>query len=731
VKLGRATSLAFKLLFAAATVMAIAVTYLALSASSPVALDRTTLQWLQYANLGLIALIGGVLSLRVFQLLRENRQTRGGARLRLRIIALFSLAAAIPTLVVAGFLAFGINRSVESWFSAPVLKVVEAGRAAGDATIQEYGTAARDALGGITQGLDACTGCQQDQAAFESAVRSMAAFPQFKRVDVLGSDRQPLLQLADSSAPAYQAPTDAMWRDADAGNVGVFVYTDAVRAVTRLKNPAYSGAYIVVTRPLPARVLQQLQVASENFTVYKTAKDNRDQLATVLMLSYVEAALLMLLGTAWLGMTAAAYIAMPIGQLAGAARAIRDGNRGLRVPRPKSRDEIDDLAVAFNEMIDRQSRQTDALESGRIEAEKRTAFIEAVLAGVEAGVIRVDRDLRITIANASAQSLLGFILRPRQDLSLADAAPEFVSAAKRAIDTGQSVEQTFKRVTDAGAQHFQVRAAPEAGRAGAVVTFHDATRLMLGQRHAAWRDVARRIAHEIRNPLTPIQLAAERLKRRFTTQIQEGPDRETFERCTETISRQVSDIGRMVEEFSAFARIPKPTVGPFNIVDMVQGVAFAQRMATTTIEINVNAPAESIDMLGDERMLAQSLTNVVKNAAEAVERAVQDGQVKAGAGFVTIDLFQDGDEVQLTVRDNGPGFPVEDRERLLEPYVTTRKNGVGLGLAIVVRIVEDHGGRLWLGDNETAGRGARVDIRMPLQPVIREEPVQLVGEGAA
>lgn len=724
-KLGRATSWAFKLLFAVATIMAIVVTYTAISATSPEAADRPELRLMQWINLGLIALIGGVLGLRVLQLMWENQQTRGGARLRLRIIFLFSLAAAIPTMLVAGFLAFAINRSVENWFSAPVLKIVEAGRAAGDATSQDLGKAARTALVGMAESLDSCTPCQADKDVFATTVRFLAAFPQFKRVDVIGPDKQLLVPFEDANAPPYKAPTSAMWAKADAGDVGAFIDVDAVRAVIKLKN--YSGAYLVVTRPLSPVVAAQLALASENYAVYKAAQQRRDELSTVLMLSYVEAGLLMLLGTAWLGMTAAARIAMPIGQLAGAARAVRDGDLNLRVPRPPNRDEIDDLAGAFNEMLDRLSRQTDALENGRIEAEKRTGFIEAVLAGVEAGVIRVDRDLKVTIANASAQSLLGFILRPRQDLSLAEAAPELVVAARRAIETGQSVEATCKRVTDAGALHFQVRAAPEAGRTGAVVTFHDATRLMLGQRHAAWRDVARRIAHEIRNPLTPIQLSAERLRRRFSNQI--GQDRETFERCTDTILRQVTDIGRMVEEFSAFARIPKPTVGPFNVADMVQGVAFAQRMATPSIEIVVNAADQPIRMQGDERMLAQSLTNVVKNAAEAVERAVLAGDTKAGQ--VSIDLVQDADEVQLTVRDNGPGFPVEDRERLLEPYVTTRKNGVGLGLAIVVRIVEDHGGRLWLSDNELRPQGARVDIRMPLEPSFREDSVQLVGEGAA
>ena len=258
------------------------------------------------------------------------------------------------------------------------------------------------------------------------------------------------------------------------------------------------------------------------------------------------------------------------------------------------------------------------------------------------------------------------------------------------------MDTSFKRVTDTGVMHLQIRVAPEYDGAGAVITFHDTTRLVLGQRQAAWRDVARRIAHEIRNPLTPIQLSAERLRRRFSSQI--TTDRETFERCTETITRQVADIGRMVEEFSGFARMPKPTFGAFNLVDMVQSVAFSQRMATPGIAVTVNTPTGPIQMLGDERMLAQALTNVVKNAAEAVERQIEEGVAKTGA--VTIDIYEDGDEVQVTVRDNGPGFPVEDRDRLLEPYVTTRKNGVGLGLAIVTRIVEDHGGRIWLGDND-------------------------------
>jgi two-component system nitrogen regulation sensor histidine kinase NtrY len=418
---------------------------------------------------------------------------------------------------------------------------------------------------------------------------------------------------------------------------------------------------------------------------------------------------------------------MPIGALAGAARAVRDGDLSVRLLRPQVRDEIADLADAFNEMTDRLARQTGALDRGRIDAEARSAFIEAVLSGVEAGVIRIDGDLHVTIANASAQALLGFAHRPGNETPLARVAPEFVSAARRAIETGQSVDTSFKRPSDSGTLHLQVRAAPEAEGAGAVITFHDTTRLVMGQRQAAWRDVARRIAHEIRNPLTPIQLSAERLKRRFASQI--TTDRETFERCTDTITRQVADIGRMVEEFSGFARMPKPTFGKFGLVDMVESVAFAQRMSTPSIAVTVTAPPHPVEVLGDERMLAQALTNIVKNAAEAVERQIEGGGLSKGS--VAIDVFTDAEEVQLTIRDNGPGFPVADRERLLEPYVTTRKNGVGLGLAIVTRIIEDHCGRIWLGDNELTANGARVDIRMPMQPGPAEESMAFAGEGVA
>jgi two-component system, NtrC family, nitrogen regulation sensor histidine kinase NtrY len=721
-RLGRATSNAFKILFALAAVVATGATYLAVTENTPEAAGQPGLLWLLVANLIIITGLGFVLGTRVMRLIRENRETGGGARLRLRIIVLFSLAAAVPTVIVAGFLAVAINRSVDNWFSQPVQSILESARAAGEATQKELSEAVDIDLQAVVNDLQTCAACPTNRELFAQAAQALAEYRNFPQLTVMDANRQLVLSLpANEPAP----PADSLWTRRIGPKPYLSIDQQSVRAIAQLHG--YDGLFVHVVRPVPPAIGAGLQQTSAYLDTIRRAETRSGRLALVLTLSYVEAALLMLLGTAWLGMTAAERIASPVGALAGAARAVRDGDLTVRMLKPGVRDEIADLADAFNEMTDRLSRQTGALDRARIDAETRSAFIEAVLAGVEAGVIRVDGELKVTIANSSAQALLDFVQKPGERTDLREIAPEFVTAVRRSVETEQPVEAVFKRATEAGTMHFQVRVAPEEdAQGGAVITFHDTTRLVQGQRQAAWRDVARRIAHEIRNPLTPIQLSAERLKRRFSGQI--TSDRETFDRCTDTITRQVADLGRMVEEFSGFARMPKPTFGPFNLADVAQSVAFAQRMATPGISVSVSTPA-SVPMNGDERMLAQALTNLVKNAAEAVERQVEAGEIKSGA--VTIEVVTEDDEVQVTVRDNGPGFPVEDRDRVLEPYVTTRKNGVGLGLAIVSRIVEDHGGRIWLGDNESTGKGARVDVRMPVSPKLSEDLVAYAGEGAA
>ncbi len=725
-RIGRATSTSFKILFALAIIIATAATFIAITDTSPSAAGQPGLFWLLVGNFILICGLGSVFASRMFQLIRENRETGGGARLRLRIILLFSLAAAVPTVIVAGILGVMINRNVQVWFSEPVYALVDNARAAAKASIDDLtddiGSNARVTAEDLNR-ANYVRAFESSPEEFRELLEIQAQIREFARTRILNGAGETLIEVVAPDAPPYRELSPENWTAARSGDVAGFIDANVVVVLRRLS--AYDDAYLYVARPIPPVLSSRLAQADADLLGFRQAEERRVQLGAVLTLSFVETALLMLLGTAWLGMTAASRIAAPIGELAAAARSVRDGNLRVRIRRPVAKDEIDDLTDAFNQMTERIARQTEALDQSRIEAETRSAFTETVLAAVEAGVIRVDNDKQVTIANASATQLLG-LNGDTVGQELSNLAPEFDPTVRRALDTGQSVESSIQRQGPGGMMHFHVRVAPETSGEGAVITFHDTTRLILGQRQAAWRDVARRIAHEIRNPLTPIQLSAERLRRRFAQQI--TTDRETFERCTDTITRQVSDIGRMVEEFSGFARMPKPTFGQFNIADVVKSVTFAQRMANPSVTINVKSPGGAIEMMGDERLLAQALTNVVKNAAEAVERCSTVGAKNPGS--VTVHLSREADEVQIIVRDTGVGFPTKDRDRLLEPYVTTREQGVGLGLAIVARIVVDHGGEITLGDNEAAERGARVDIRLPVTPETMNPTVEFADQGA-
>jgi two-component system nitrogen regulation sensor histidine kinase NtrY len=405
----------------------------------------------------------------------------------------------------------------------------------------------------------------------------------------------------------------------------------------------------------------------------------------------------------------AGQMARPISSLVFAAERVRAGDLGIRVPERQSDDEIGVLSRAFNRMISQLSANRDELMDAYRQIDERRRFTEGVLAGVSAGVIGLDGQGRINLPNRSASDLLGTDLISHLGESLAAVVPEFAAVLARAAANPRAAAEAEVRIGPASQRRtLLVRIDTELTEErvrGFVVTFDDVTALLAAQRQAAWADVARRIAHEIKNPLTPIQLSAERLKRKYLAEIQSDP--ETFRTCTDTIVRQVGDIGRMVDEFSAFARMPQPVLKPEDLADIVRQALFLQKNAHPEIAYAVTIAEALPPVLCDRRLLGQALTNLLQNAADAVA-------ARAGAGAISLTVTTAEGRALIVVEDDGEGLPAEGRESLTEPYVTRKTKGTGLGLAIVKKIMEDHAGRLDLDDRQDGQPGARVALTLPL-----------------
>src|SRR5690349_20789304 len=418
-------------------------------------------------------------------------------------------------------------------------------------------------------------------------------------------------------------------------------------------------------------------------------------------------ALLMLLAAVWLAILFASRLTAPIGGLMAAAERVRGGDLAARVEEGPLNDELGQLARSFNRMASQIEQQRGELIDANKELDTRRRLTDAVLAGVSAGVLSVDGTGIITRTNRSALELLSLPEDGVLERRLTEVMPELAPLVEQAAERPDRVTQGQVEILQGGTRRILLVRISAASDAGSVVTFDDVTDLMSAQRMAAWGDVARRIAHEIKNPLTPIQLSAERLKRRYLKQIKDDP--ETFSICTDTIIRQVGDIGRMVDEFSSFARMPRPTVKPEDAKELCQQALFLQRSGNPEIRYVSTLPDHAVPLVCDRRQVGQVLTNILKNSAEAIEgRDPPASGESLPAGEIVLSLHDEGPVVRIVVEDNGKGLPKTGRERLTEPYMTTRSKGTGLGLAIVKKIMEDHGGLLTLDDRE--GGGARISL---------------------
>ena len=502
----------------------------------------------------------------------------------------------------------------------------------------------------------------------------------------------------------------------------VALMPDGVAAILKLQN--YDGMYLYVAGLLNPQVMQQLRETQGSLAEYTDLEAHSLGIQIAFALMFAVIALIVLLSAAWIGLDFANRLVAPIRRLIGAANVVSTGNLEVRVPVRPSEGDLAHLGETFNKMTQELRTQHGDIVRARDLIDSRRRFTEAMLAGASAGVIGVNADGRISILNRSAERLIGRIESEVLGLPLADIAPELAEIFQAAHNGNQRLVQRQITVTrDGQERNYSVRVTSEQATEsehGYVITIDDITELVLAQRSSAWADIARRIAHEIKNPLTPIQLSAERLRRKYGKSITEDPA--VFEQCTETIVRQVDDIKRMVDEFSRFARMPKAVVADEDVADTVRQVVFLLRVAHPDIDFDVELPEEAMSARFDRRLISQALTNIVKNATEAIG-AVPASEL--GRGRIVVHAQRDGKDIVIDVIDNGIGLPKENRARLLEPYVTTREKGTGLGLAIVGRILEEHGGRLELRDaaeKNPGARGAWMQLRFSTETVITAEP---------
>ena len=663
-------------------------------------------------SMALLVLAGRRIALR--------RAAGSTARLHVRLVFFFSMIAAVPTLMVAGFAAFLFQSGADFWFSDDSRGLMENANRLADSYYEENQLDLANETISMAMDMRSILGRVELTDPNFALVYHYQAEPR----DVMESAiLQAMPDGTMRTAVVYGLAEDTNPREfaqkslsllSRGEQVAVRGSPERIEAVAPIDRDA--GIYLYTARNSEVGTFRSWQSARSISTKYNelTKRARALQLRFNLALFFVSLALVGL--AVWFALRFADRQVEPLTDLVAAARKVGAGNFALRVEGRTGADEIGLLNRAFNRMTAQLEKQTDALLSANTELEERRSFIEAVLESVSAGVISVDTDLNVLLMNAPAQAMLENDASPQElPSTLDDLAPQIGAMVRAGLTRG---------VVSHNRRGELLTLAVKIGREsdGHVITFEDITRQLLDQRQAAWSDVARRIAHEIKNPLTPIQLATERLKRRYRKQI--AQDGELFDELTSTIVRQVGDLRKMVDEFSSFARLPKPSFRPEDMLDLVRQSLFLQEVAHPDVDYRLEAPHDGpIRMQCDRHQLGQALTNTLKNAYEAIETKLQSSDVDY-RGKILIAVEPGEDSVIVSVQDNGIGLP-QDRVNILEPYVTTREKGTGLGLAIVNKIVEEHGGEMTFTSVETGG--TRVTMRFARDPLAKNGDGQHTG----
>jgi two-component system nitrogen regulation sensor histidine kinase NtrY len=665
----------------------------------------------------LLALIGR----EVWHLLESRRRGSAGARLHGQILGLFSIIAVTPVVLVAVVASINLDRGLDRQFLVQTQKVIENSVIVSRAYLNEHERSIRAETNAMAVDVARAKPVfEQDFDRFRQFFTTQASLRNMPAAMMLRSDGEVIVKAEIRLPPGLQEPplppVDRLANIGDAeAAAGMLRDTNYVGALIRLKT--YDDAYLFVARFIDPRVLEQIQKTENNIQAYVNLEDWRTSVQLAFALMYTVITLTVLLSAVWIGFAFTNRLVAPIRRLIGAANLVSTGNLHVQVPLRRSEGELSQLGATFNKMTQELRTQRNDIMRARDLVDSRRRFTEAVLASASAGVIGVDGKGHVSILNRSAEKLIGAYEAEALDHPLEKIVPELKDLIEPAR-SGQRLVQGQTTIHRHGRDRtVSVRVTSEqSGHAdhGYVVTLDDITELVTAQRTAAWADIARRIAHEIKNPLTPIQLSAERLRRKYGKSITE--EHGVFEQCIDTIVRQVDDIRRMVDEFSRFARMPKPVMAVDDVTDAVRQVVFLQRVGNADIDIEVEIAEDPMPARFDRRLISQGLTNIIKNAGEAVAAVPPD---QLGRGRIVVSAARVDSDIVIDVIDNGIGLPKENRSRLLEPYVTTREKGTGLGLAIVGRILEEHGGRIELHDAAEkfpGQRGAWMRLRFAAEP---------------
>ncbi len=707
-----------------ATVLALLVsgivTFLILTGQTPIHPNREVVIYATIVN-GFLAIVLFYLIIHeVLRLMRYRRRGRAAARLHIRIIGMFSLAAALPAVLVAIVAGITLDQGLDRWFEGRTKSIVESSISIARAYMNESTRVLVGNTISMASDLDANQAMfRLDRSGFRNLMTLHARGRGFIGAWLVDKDRKILVSAqipTERKLPMVHA--DAI-REAESGDpvqIPPSGTTNLVGAVFKLRKIPNTYLYTII--PVQPAVLNALNETVINSAQYQGLEQNRIPFQLAYAILYTSVVLIVLLAAIWTGISVADRFVAPIRRLIGAADEVRSGNLNVAVTTRHAEGDLRNLSDTFNVMISELRNQQGELIKAHDVMDRRAQFTEAVLSGVSAGVLGVDQDGRISIANRVAIPLLGLpedINETRPTLH--EVAPVVaVVFANAALARSESHHEQVSMMVEGRERTLNISVTreqvDESHNHSFVISVDDITDLVSAQRNTAWADIARRIAHEIKNPLTPIQLSAERIRRRYGKKI--GEDREVFDQCIDTIVRQVGDIGSMVDEFSTFARMPKPSMSVADMRPTLRETVFMQMVGHPEVTYTSDLGEEKLIARFDARLISQALINVMKNAAEAIEgHEFSEGEKP----MIHLRAYRQGERICIEITDNGKGLPATNRQRLLEPYMTTREKGTGLGLAIVRKVVEDHEGGIELLDSPevaSGGHGAMMRLVLPV-----------------